>query len=246
MSIMRRVGMTALLALTALWGAIAAEGGALTNADVVKMTKAGLSTDLIIAKIDQAASVDFKLETDDIIALKEAGVKQDVIERMLRRVSGPPPSARVSMNDSGMPDVTLTSTSGTTTLKPVEGDHKQFAAPFVGMKHFLEFDGEQSETRIKDVKPTLTLPYDGNPKSRWWLVKLDPDDDDPTRGLDLESMGMWGGAHTFEPDEEFIIGSTLTEAKPGVWQFVPNKPLKPGEYALYSVKGFIYDFGVDK
>ena len=50
----------------------------------------------------------------------------------------------------------------------------------------------------------------------------------------------------YEPDEDFIIETTRTDAGGGVWRFKPNKDLKPGEYALYSEKGFAYDFGVDK
>ena len=45
---------------------------ALTNADVVKLSKAGLDDDLIIAKIQQAQKVDFKVDTDDLIQLKQA------------------------------------------------------------------------------------------------------------------------------------------------------------------------------
>jgi hypothetical protein len=85
-----------------------------------------------------------------------------------------------------------------------------------------------------------------NPGSHWWIVKLDPDDDDPTRGLDLQSAGAWGGAHSFKPEEDFIIGSAMVDAGGGVWRFTPNKDLKPGEYSLYCEKGYAYDFGVDK
>ena len=69
--------------------ALHAEGDApaLTNADVVKMSKAALGDDLIIAKIQQAQQVNFKLDTDDIIQLKQAGVHQEVISAMLKRSS---------------------------------------------------------------------------------------------------------------------------------------------------------------
>jgi len=218
----------------------------LTNADIVKMSKANLGDDLIIAKIQQAQAVAFKLETDDIIQLKQSGVHQEVISAMLKRSSAAAEPSASAEDDDGHPAVSLITASDTKSLKAIEGDHKQFAAPFVGLRHFLEFDEQHATTRIKDRKPTLELHLGKNPGNHWWLVRLDPDDDDPTRGLDLESAGMYGGAHTFEPDEDFIIESTRTDAGGGTWRFKPNKDLKPGEYALYSEKGFAYDFGVDK
>jgi hypothetical protein len=235
--------------ILALPGALLA-ADQLTNADIIKLSKANLGDDLIIAKIQQAQGVAFKLETDDIIQLKQAGVHQEVISAMLKRTSAPEPSsgssASAAEDDDGHPAVSLVAASVTKSLKAIEGDHKQFAAPFVGLRHFLEFDEQHAATRIKDRRPTLELNLGKSPGNHWWLVRLDPDDDDPTRGLDLESAGMYGGAHTFEPDEDFIIETTRTDAGGGVWRFKPNKDLKPGEYALYSEKGFAYDFGVDK
>jgi len=219
----------------------------LTNADVIKLSKANLGDELIIAKIQQAQDVDFKLDTDDIIQLKQAGVHQEVISAMLKRSSAPAASSGGGAeDDDGHPAVSLVTTAGPQPLKAVEGDHKQFAAPFVGLRHFLEFDEQRASTRIKDRRPTLELHLGKSPGNHWWLVRLDPDDDDPTRGLDLESAGVYGGAHTFEPDEDFIIESTRTDAGGGVWRFKPNKDLKPGEYALYTERGYAYDFGVDK
>ncbi len=224
----------------------AEQAQALTNADVVKLTKASLGNDLIIAKIQQAEKVDFRLETDDLIQLKKAGVEQGVISAMLKRSTAPAPAAAPSGGGSGFPAVSLIAASGSTALKVNEGDHKQFAAPFVGLRHFLEFDGKTASTRIKDRRPTLELHLDKNPGSHWWIVRLDPDDDDPTRGLDLQSAGAWGGAHSYEPDEDFIMESNMVDAGGGVWKFKPNKDLKPGEYGLYCEKGYAYDFGIDR
>jgi len=239
------IAMVLVLALPCALRALE-QAQALTNADVVKLTKASLGNDLIIAKIQQAEKVDFKLETDDLIQLKKAGVEQAVISAMLKRSAAPAPAAAPSDGGGGFPAVSLVSTSGSTALKVNEGDHKQFAAPFVGLKHFLEFDGKTASTRIKDRRPTLELHLDKNPGAHWWIVRLDPDDDDPTRGLDLQSAGAWGGAHTAEPDEDFIMESNMVDAGGGVWKFKPNKDLKPGEYGLYCEKGYVYDFGVDR
>lgn len=236
-----RAAALAFVLPSALWAA----DTVLTNGDITKMTKAGLGDDVILAKIDQAQEVDFQLETDDIIDLKQAGVHQDVISAMLRR-STPSAAPASSSADDDFPPVTLIEASGSVTLAAVEGDHQQFAAPFVGLRHFLEFKGTAAATRTRDRRPTLELRLGRDPGENWWIVKVDPDDDEPTRGLDLESAGVWGGSHSFEPDEEFVINATRVDAGGGVWRFTPKKDLKPGEYGLYCEIGLLYDFGVDR
>jgi hypothetical protein len=63
----------------------------LTNADVVKLVKAGLSAETIEAKIAGSAT-SFDTSTDALVALAEAGVPDRVIQVMLARV--PPASSR--------------------------------------------------------------------------------------------------------------------------------------------------------
>jgi hypothetical protein len=62
---------------------------AFANADVVKLTSLGMSSEVIITKINTAKQVAFKVETDDLVALKDAGVAQDVINAVLMRSSAP-------------------------------------------------------------------------------------------------------------------------------------------------------------
>lgn len=54
----------------------------LTNVEIVKLTKAKLMDDVIIAKI-KASWCSFDLSTDGLIALKEAGVSDRVIQAMM-------------------------------------------------------------------------------------------------------------------------------------------------------------------
>lgn len=58
-------------------------GEPLSTSDVKKMTKAGLSDDVIISQIDATKSV-FRLSSADIIDLKKAGVSQRVINHMIQ------------------------------------------------------------------------------------------------------------------------------------------------------------------
>jgi hypothetical protein len=55
----------------------------LSNDDVVKLVKAGLSDELIISKI-RNSQCNFNLETDEIIALKQAGISDAVLGEMVQ------------------------------------------------------------------------------------------------------------------------------------------------------------------
>jgi hypothetical protein len=57
--------------------------GSLSILDVIRMSQAGLSDNLIIAKIDQSGSR-FDLSPQDMIDLKRSGVSERVIEHMIR------------------------------------------------------------------------------------------------------------------------------------------------------------------
>jgi hypothetical protein len=78
-----------LLAIALLFFATAASAAeVLTNTDVIKMVKAGLAPDLIIGKIQETQSVRFDLTTDGMIALKQAGVADDIIRAMKAKQAG--------------------------------------------------------------------------------------------------------------------------------------------------------------
>ena len=56
---------------------------ALTNADVVKLKAAGLSDQLIIDKI-KASPANYRLDVDDLVELKKAGIPDTVTAAMLQ------------------------------------------------------------------------------------------------------------------------------------------------------------------
>ena len=59
------------------------------NADIIKMAKAGVDEDSIIAAIQDAAAVDFDLTPDGLIALANNGVKGKVVSAMRTRAKRP-------------------------------------------------------------------------------------------------------------------------------------------------------------
>lgn len=62
----------------------AGASGALTNQDVIQMHKAGLSQDVIAAKI-RSSAVSFRTGAQDLIQLKEAGVADSVISLIVEK-----------------------------------------------------------------------------------------------------------------------------------------------------------------
>jgi hypothetical protein len=72
--------------------AVAAPG--ITNADVVKLVKAGFSDETIVADIRQAKRRAFRLDADSLIALKTAGVSEQVIQVMIHPDAPPVPAAQ--------------------------------------------------------------------------------------------------------------------------------------------------------
>jgi hypothetical protein len=225
-----------------------AEEKPLDNAQVIQMTKADLGDSIIIAKINSAKEINFDLATEDLMALKAAGVSKDVITAMLDRTAAnnsPSQSSAVSQK------VVLDTTTGEIILKALLGDVRQIVAPWVGTKRFVVFTGVSAPVKTNDRRPSIVFSSERNPKEIYWLVKLDQDDDEDAmdRSLDVQSPGAWGGVLSSAPDEDFIIDCNITEDNPGLWRFTPEKNLKPGEYALYICKGeaaaSIYDFSVE-
>lgn len=59
----------------------------MTNDEVISLTKAGLSSSIIIGKI-KTSTTNFDLSTDSLIKLKQAGVGDDIVGAMLEAKSG--------------------------------------------------------------------------------------------------------------------------------------------------------------
>jgi hypothetical protein len=59
-------------------------GVVLTNADIVRMQKAGLSEEILLSKI-AGSTANFDIGTQDLIRLKEAGVKDNIINAMVQK-----------------------------------------------------------------------------------------------------------------------------------------------------------------
>lgn len=265
--------VTLLLALVA--GAQVNAQEPLRNEDVVKLTQAGLSEELVIAKINQAPTVEFDLEVEAIVKLKDDGVSEKVIQAMLERSSASPwgdsaarPAAgapgggagelgRVSQEDLGYDviRVALASSEGDVPLRILRGEMSTVA---MGLMAFMDYPGVKARVRTSDPRPTLLVqsaaPLTGG---RYFLARLDVDQDDGVRSLKISSAkgrlkAAFGNSRTFlEPDHDWVIDYRVEEAGPDLWRVIPREDLRPGEYGWYVDLGTgmqeagLYGFGID-
>ena len=254
-----RIRFALLLLVVCGFVAIAgADEAPMTNEDVISLTNAGLATSVILQKVDSATKTKFDVGTNALIALSGAKVDQAVIQKMILKSSGgaapsPAPAASGQPGTAAAataPVVKLITTSGEATLASIDGNINSIVAPFVGLRRFAVFSGMKSTVRIKDRHPSIVLSTDKDPRQNWWFVRLDQDDDDDDRSIDVQSPGMWGGVISSAPEKDFKVDCLPTEAGGTTWKFTPKKDLKPGEYGLYYGKGaeisILYDFGIDK
>lgn len=79
-----------LIALGCNVGFVYAQQAAITNADIVKMVKAGLSEELVVATVQQAQNKTFDVSPSALISLKGSGVSDRIITAM---VAGGAPTA---------------------------------------------------------------------------------------------------------------------------------------------------------
>lgn len=72
----------------------------MTNDEVISLAKAGLNPTLIVGKI-RTSKTNFDLSTDSLIALKKAGVSDEIVGAMLEAKSGKSISASAPVNSTG-------------------------------------------------------------------------------------------------------------------------------------------------
>jgi hypothetical protein len=93
-----------LLALVILAGTTSwSQSNALTNADIIKMVQARLSSGVISQAIDSAPAVAFDTSPDGLIALNAAGVSDAIVSVMIKRAGRSPSKSSPSPSPSPSP-----------------------------------------------------------------------------------------------------------------------------------------------
>ena len=228
----------------------AGEEPPLSNNDVVKLSKLGLGDDVVIAKIKQAPEVNFDVTTDGLVLLKKSGVSGAVISAMLDRTTPKVAQVTTAVDSGGggavRDYVALIAGNKEIRLPSNRGDLSTTGMwPVVFT--FLDYPGLHARNRTRETRPTLIIRSEHDPKSYYYLAKLDVnDDDDNNRSLKIEQK-VNGFTETTRvvPAGRWYVEYDAVEKSAGVWHITPQQQLQAGEYGVVVPGGLLYEFGVD-
>jgi hypothetical protein len=250
-----------LLALLALCPALVAQQ-TLNNDAVIKLANAGLSEDLIVSTINSQAGT-YDTSTDGLIALKAAGLSDNVVSAMVAKASIPTPAKPAACSEDGpipglpcVPGVYYkgpagwvkleqTSASGTET----EGGAKSLI-PVVGLFNHVKgvesFPGARAQLQITEQNPAFYV-RTGRSETTFAAKQsavhgeiLQLEEKKGQRNLQVASAGTVSVRSGY--DQKSIREITITKTSADIYQIMPKAELGWGEYILNL--GGKYDFGI--
>jgi hypothetical protein len=216
----------------------------LTNEDIIKLSKVGLGDEAITAKIRQSGGGGGRRAPPELAKLKSAGVSGTVIAAMLDRSSG----GSSGGGEAATPAtgaVKLVAGGKTTALTSEVGDSSSTYV-YVTVLYWMNFPSLHATHRTTDRSPSFLIAADRDPRSRYYVVRLDANDEDGDRSLKMGRSGAFSYKAGTVPDSDWTFPFDAVEEKHGVWKATLKKSLPPGEYGVYVVQaGELFDFGVD-
>lgn len=243
------IAITLLLTVT-----VYSSESALTNKDVVSLSQLGIGDAAVVAKIRQAPAVDFRLDVQDLAALKKAGVSGTVIAAMLDRATpaaAPQGTASTVREPDYIGNFSWRNPS-TLELTPLERQTGSAgvdvkALGFGGAETFMRVNGERSPVRFKEGDATdfvvMVSSQNADPQGIAQLFALDSVDGD--RRLPVARAISMGLAGRSVMTENQIAVRAVRYGKSS-FLVSPVEPLAPGEYAFAGpITGEGFCFGVD-
>ncbi|HKS79992.1 MAG TPA: hypothetical protein VJR23_00675 [Candidatus Acidoferrales bacterium] len=224
----------------------------MTNQDVISMVSAGLSADIIIAKIRAANSgegLNFDTSVDALKSLKAANVPDSVVEVMINPTPAPtvvaasapmtmdpnlpPPEVGVYWRDGHSFD--LIPGFALTNEKVGGRAGAIFTDGFRGQHWDATIDGPTSKNIVKDRHPTFYIYVpDGNSAADYVLVSLNKKEDH--REFQVGSFGGFTqGKSGVKKDKQ--VPFTAEHVGIRTYKITLQNDLKPGEYAFFMGTG---------
>jgi hypothetical protein len=277
---MRRFVRFMLVALSAAFLAIlsnaqqsapasAPTSAAITNADVIALVSAGLSDDLVIAKIHAANATNFDTSVDGLKSLKAASVSNAVIHLMIDPSAVPPaPGGVAATGDPDDPNsphplgiyIRAKGPDGAVHLTRLEGVTSKGMKTSGILAHEFSYgiakahtqaviDGSKAPVEVTDTNPVFYAYIPENDSSfrggtisvrDFLLVKLDVKGN--TRVINTTSIGF--ASVSTGSDDKARQGFSSEPVKPGIYKLTLANPLPAGEYAFQQSGRMFYDFGI--
>ena len=238
-----------------------AQEGAMTNDEVITLTKAGLSPSIIVGKIRSGKS-NFDLSTDSLIKLKQAGVSDDIVAAMLEAKSGRTASAGPST--SGDPNDPMAKHGyGIYLLEEIDGQRKMTQlAPNVSaqnrtggmftssltygigkVKIKSNLPGRNAALQIKNTQPVFYFYLDvtsgglntssGVPSTTNEFAMIRFNQRSDNREVTIGKMNAFGGKGGLS--DEYVVQFSAQDMGDGIFKVTPAAPLTKGEYAFYLI-----------
>lgn len=259
-----RVALAVMIFVTALVGPMPGQAQApkaLTNADIVQMVKAGLPESTILLSI-KSSPAEFDTAPTELIALKNAGVTQPVLDAMLTHgATELPPgaiipsastvsdySAMVGPQGSGSGGFVAIDAGQRIPLQITSEDAFKSKRKFWHSEYVGIFSGSKADVRLSSRNPTFELPFPAGPTAEEAVRLMKMEVRGATREVSLRVLLYDPMLRRVPTVTDGVIETTLT-AVPGAEAstslLTPKAPLEPGEYAIIRTNTDVYDFGVD-
>ena len=251
---------------------VAGQEEVLTNEDIIALTANGIPASVILTKMESSAS-DFDSSVEAILALGKAGVDPEIIEAMTATAARVQVEENVAVEAGAHlpqggpcmePGVFLVLENGTLRAleltQPVSTKRGRFTdalKPIPTLKARSQLPGARSPVRTTERTPSFYFCFERAPgglaletdqpiyPNQFPLVEMES-----MKRKDRRSMVV-GKANLFSSSDGVPAGkrrkTESTELAPSVFEVLPLKPLKPGEYGFfYAPTERVYAFGVDK
>jgi len=263
--------MKMLLALAALFAVPASAQEAACNDEmVVQLVRAGIATDLIAAQISQC-SPHFQLDPSHLIALKQAGVSDELVRTMARRQNGG--SLATTRPASSIPPAPVDAKGG---LPEDEGVYwigqggELFRIEGVAVSNLrtgstlaskmtmgikrarinAQIKGSHADLRVGSHQPEFYfyLP-EGASIGDYLMLKLAQRDD--VRQVEVGEATFWKRQEGVDHLKE--VDFSYQRVKNRLYRLTPKSEMPSGEFGFYVASGVeltkptgrIYDFGID-
>lgn len=238
----------------------------LTNSNVVKLFKAGLGDEIILAKI-QSSACRFDISGDALISLKSAGLSGDVIKAMINKTESKNNTAspvanittekKVLAAGNSVPEPDIINAvyfydKSLHSIKPLERNtaalkSQTVALGYGGANLIYQIPGDKSTVRlIPDNTRSFIVNTATGPADIFVLYKVQVKK--KTRqaiGAKFTLGGMKGS--------QGVIAIDLKMIKAGLYEIIPSSKLEKGEY-FFTIKSAtnattsnadVYAFGID-
>ena len=215
--------------------------GGLTVDDIVKMSKAGLSEDVIIQKVRKNGQA-FDLSADQMIQLKSAGVSDKVVAAMLDPTK--PEAAPAAAAAGGKPASEYPAELGVYMKKQGTTEWQEVAPEVINwktggvMKSFAtngivkgdingHLNGKNSQTAASTTTQFLVVAPEGVAINEYQLLKLRVNSDN------REFRSMTGGVfHSSGGASRDVVQFTGKKVEPRHFLIELSASLQPGEYGF--------------